>query len=172
MNFNSEVFQKQWFVIYTNPRAEKKVSQRLDEKNIKHLLPLKKELRQWKDRKKWIEVVLFPSYIFVLIEDCKRFDLYSIPGFLKFVTFEGEHTTVKSSEIDKIERLCSYTGLMELSSNTYIIGAEVLITSGHFIGIRGKIADNRKQDRLRIQIEIMNWNAVVEIDKLFIEKII
>lgn len=172
MNLRSEAFEKQWFVIYTLSRAEKKVSQRLEEINVEHYLPLKKELRQWKDRKKWVEAVLFPSYIFVFIEDCKRFNLYLIPGFLKYVSFGGKHIVLSGSELEKIERICNYNGLLEISKNEFVAGEEVMITAGYFIGMRGHLLTKGNHNRLRITIGELNCCALVEIEKVFVQKIL
>ena len=41
-----------WRVFYTRARAEKKCEQRLEDRRIDVLVPKKKEIRQWSDRKK------------------------------------------------------------------------------------------------------------------------
>ena len=41
-----------WYAIYTNSRAEKKVHQNLLLEGYSSFLPLKTTLRQWSDRKK------------------------------------------------------------------------------------------------------------------------
>jgi len=43
---------KKWFVIYTKPRNEIKVSQRLSVLGIENYTPTRMEIRQWSDRKK------------------------------------------------------------------------------------------------------------------------
>jgi hypothetical protein len=53
--------EKHWLVIYTKPRAEKKVNERLLEEGFETYLPLQKVIRQWSDRKKKVEVPLFNS---------------------------------------------------------------------------------------------------------------
>jgi hypothetical protein len=45
-----------WYALYTKPRHEKKVYEQLLEKNIETFLPMVKTLRQWKDRRKWVEM--------------------------------------------------------------------------------------------------------------------
>ena len=45
---------KKWFVIYTKPRTEIKVSQRLSVLGIENYTPTRMEVRQWSDRKKKI----------------------------------------------------------------------------------------------------------------------
>ena len=70
---------KKWFVIYTRSRFEKKIYQELLKINIESYLPLQKKLKQWSDRKKWVEEPLFRSYIFVKIDNLfYRISIYNI----------------------------------------------------------------------------------------------
>ncbi|MEY4660481.1 MAG: hypothetical protein RLZZ42_433, partial [Bacteroidota bacterium] len=61
--------KKKWFAVYTRSRCEKKVAQMLTKRGIVNYCPLNKKLRQWSDRKKYIFEPLFPSYVFVYIEE-------------------------------------------------------------------------------------------------------
>ena len=54
-----------WYVVYTKPKWEKKVAERLNEIGVVTYCPLVTKTSQWSDRKKKISVPLFNSYIFV-----------------------------------------------------------------------------------------------------------
>ena len=56
-----------WYVLYTKPRNEKKVAQRLSEAGYTVYCPLQKVRRQWSDRTKVVEEPLFKSYLFIQI---------------------------------------------------------------------------------------------------------
>ena len=56
---------KNWFVVYTKPRNELKVLQRLSVLGLQVYVPTKIEVRQWSDRKKKILVPLLPSMVLV-----------------------------------------------------------------------------------------------------------
>ena len=56
-----------WYAIYTKPRTEKKACEELTCKGISTYLPVVKTLKQWSDRKKWVEKPYFPGYLFVRI---------------------------------------------------------------------------------------------------------
>ena len=58
---------KSWYALYVKSRAEKKVAADLSANSIEYYLPLQKVLKQWSDRKKWVEEPLFRSYVFVRI---------------------------------------------------------------------------------------------------------
>ena len=55
----------QWFALYTRPKAEKKVEERLSLAGFDSFLPLQTVIKQWSDRKKKVEIPLINSYVFV-----------------------------------------------------------------------------------------------------------
>ena len=59
---------KQWIAVRSKPRAEKVAFEQLVKKSIETYLPLVKKRRKWSDRKKWVELPLFSSYLFAKIE--------------------------------------------------------------------------------------------------------
>lgn len=76
---------KEWFVIYTKPRCEKKIAQKLEALGIEVFCPLITTIKQWSDRKKKVEIPLFSSYIFLKIAEAKRKDVFQISGVLNYV---------------------------------------------------------------------------------------
>ena len=52
-----------WYVVYTKPRWEKKVAQKLNDIGINAYCPLIKKISSWTDRKKLVYIPLFNSYI-------------------------------------------------------------------------------------------------------------
>ncbi|MCB0292804.1 MAG: antitermination protein NusG, partial [Calditrichaeota bacterium] len=79
-----------WYALYTRPRHEKKVFDQLQEKRIEAFLPLTKELRQWKDRRRWVETPLFTGYVFINIDLRFRLEALQTYGVVRLVSFGGE----------------------------------------------------------------------------------
>ncbi|MBA4322955.1 MAG: antitermination protein NusG, partial [Odoribacter sp.] len=77
--------EEKWYALYTRPRAEKQVYQRLTDAGVETFLPLQKTFRQWSDRKKMVEKPLLSSYIFVKTKSKKFPVVYKTPGVVKFV---------------------------------------------------------------------------------------
>ena len=67
-----------WYAVNTRPRWEKKIAKVLDTKGIENYCPVNKVTRQWSDRKKVILEPLFKCYVFVKIEDEKKWELYDL----------------------------------------------------------------------------------------------
>ena len=61
-----------WHVIYTKPRAEKKVEERLNNFGIEAYCPVKQQVKQWSDRKKKILIPVLPSMVLVNIDEKER----------------------------------------------------------------------------------------------------
>ncbi|HBN04651.1 MAG TPA: antitermination protein NusG, partial [Bacteroidales bacterium] len=96
---------KRWFALYVQPRKEKVVEKELLKIGYEVYLPLKQELRQWKDRKKLIEVPLIPSYVFMNINEREMWDIVRINGCVKFIWFNGKPCPIPDSQIDSIKLL-------------------------------------------------------------------
>ncbi len=52
-----------WYVLFTMSKLEKKINYSFQQQGIESFLPLHKIIRQWSDRKKKLDVPLFPNYI-------------------------------------------------------------------------------------------------------------
>ena len=55
--------KENWYAIYTMPRAEKKVYERLVDIGVTSYLPLVTTIRIWSDRKKKVTSPLISSYV-------------------------------------------------------------------------------------------------------------
>ena len=74
------VADAKWYAVTVFPRHEKCVAQHLEARGINYLLPLYSSLRRWRDRRKRVEMVLFPGYVFVNVEIENRLGVLMLPG--------------------------------------------------------------------------------------------
>src|SRR6266481_6765354 len=79
-----------WHAIYTCSRHEKSVSRQLREKQIDCFLPLYRSVRRWKDRRKELELPLFPGYVFVQIALKDRLRVLQTTGVVQLVSVNGK----------------------------------------------------------------------------------
>ena len=63
---------KNWYVIKTLSRAEKKTAERLTDTHYEVYLPLQTTIKQWSDRKKKVTIQLIPSYVFIKVDEKNR----------------------------------------------------------------------------------------------------
>src|ERR1700693_3236672 len=78
-----------WYAAYTCTHHEKRVAQQLDERQVENFLPLYRSVRRWKDRRKELQLALFPSYVFVRMDIRDRLRVLQLPGIVNFVSFGG-----------------------------------------------------------------------------------
>ena len=93
----SALDSKKWFVLYTKPRTELKVSQRLSVLGIENYTPIKMEVRQWSDRKKKILVPLLPSMVLVSIHEKEVNEVFEVAGVVRYL-FENHKRAEVSNE--------------------------------------------------------------------------
>jgi transcriptional antiterminator RfaH len=151
-----------WHVITTRPRAEKSVGSLLTSLNVKNFVPLHKQLRQWRDRKKWVELPLFPSYVFVNVPLSQRNKVFDAYGVIRYLRTGNAPAKLSEEEMERIQRLCSYNGEISIKAGQIKIGEEIEIQEGHFRGIRGIICEVGNQRKLKVMIKGLDCYAVIE----------
>ena len=90
---------KKWFVIYTKPRNEIKVSQRLSVLGIENYTPTRMEIRQWSDRKKKIAVALLPSMVLVNLNEKEVNKVFEVAGVVRYLFEKGKRAEVSNEEV-------------------------------------------------------------------------
>lgn len=101
-----------WYVVYTKPGSEKKVSDILLRKKIENYIPLKKTSVDWEDNKKIKETSVFKSYVFVKTTKLQLPELKKIEEVVNLVYWLGEPVVIKNAEINAIKLfLNNYTNV-------------------------------------------------------------
>lgn len=79
-----EDISKNWFVLYTKPRNELKVVERLRSNGVEAYTPTRTEVRQWSDRTKKVKVPLLPSMVLVSLQDKQVDQVFQVPGVVRY----------------------------------------------------------------------------------------
>lgn len=119
-----------WYVIYTKPKAEKKVAEGLEKLSVEVYCPLITQVRQWSDRKKKVTVPLFTSYVFVKLREKERQKVFQIPGVLKYLYWLGRPAVVREAEIETIRKWLNEEEVENVQVENLSPGDKVLIKSG------------------------------------------
>lgn len=151
-----------WYAVRTRARHEKKVRDRLLERNVETFLPLYERWSHWKDRKKRIESPLFPGYCFAKFSLDDRVRVLGIAGIVDMVGINGKAEPVDDREIDHIRRLIvsrfRYDPHPMLDE-----GMEVEVVRGPLAGVRGRLIRKDRSTRLVIGVSLIRQAAVVEV---------
>lgn len=93
----------QWYAVYTRANGERKLLENLQEKNIECYLPMKKVLKVWSDRKKWVEEPLFRCYLFVKVSNKEFFTVLNTLGCVYYISFGGKAQSIPEIQITNIK---------------------------------------------------------------------
>lgn len=132
---------EKWYVLYTAPRAEKKVAKRLSGEGIEVFLPLYQSKRKWSDRIKMVELPLFASYIFVHCNDIRLRTLTAFHGVVRVLYYNGRPAVVKDEEIAAINEFIPLANGNRLISK----GDMMKILAGPYVEKTGKVVKYSKK---------------------------
>jgi transcription antitermination factor NusG len=121
-----------WYVVYTKPKWEKKVAEKLSEIGIECYCPIITQIKQWSDRKKKVEVPLFNSYVFVKLLDGDRNSVFQIAGVVRYLFWLGKPAIVRDEEINIIKKNLESPNLSEVSVTSIQAGDRITLESGAF----------------------------------------
>lgn len=152
-----------WYAIRTRSRHEKKVAAQLLGRGVEAFLPLAKRWSRWKDRRKWIEIPLFPGYCFGRFTLSARLVILKAVGVVSLVGRHGQAEPVPDEEIEAIRRVVTgpipydpYPDLLE--------GHPVEVIRGPLMGVRGLLVRKDAKARLLVAVNLIRQGAVLEID--------
>ena len=133
-----------WHVIYTKPKAEKKVEERLNNFGIEAYCPVKQEVKQWSDRKKKIFVPVLPSMVLVNIDEKERNKIFDIPGVVRYMFWLKKHAIVKDDEVASLKSLLSQNNIISQNTETLKVGENINVPGfENQSGIIKKISNNQ-----------------------------
>ena len=164
-------FEEKWYALYTRPRAEKLVFQRLVEAGIETFLPLQKTYRMWSDRKKLVEKPLLSSYVFVKTNNKNFPKVYKTNGVVKFISFEGQPVSIPQKQIDNLRLLINSDAEIEVSSDKFATGDNVEVINGSLIGLTGELIKIGSKNRVIVRIDRLDQNLILKIPKAFLRKV-
>lgn len=142
-----------WYVVHTVARREKRVANEIADLGVEFFLPMYKTVRQWSDRRKKVELPLFPNYIFVHTSENHRHALFSINEPIKFVSIEKKPVVVREHEIDVVRQILKADDLEIGIEDYFQQGKKVRITRGQLAGMEGIVLKQNGKSRLLISID-------------------
>ena len=107
---------RQWFAACTRSNHEKCAATQLEGDAIEHFLPLYESVRKWKDRRKRLELPLFPGYLFVRIPLEQRLRVLVTPGVVRLVGFDNRPAALPDGEIEALRSCAVARGSLRATS--------------------------------------------------------
>jgi len=159
-----------WYPVHTHAKAEKKAYEALKSKGIEVYLPLQKQLKQWSDRKKWIEEPFIKSYLFVNIKENELTNVLTTKGIARFIYFSGKAASIPESQLANLKLLIGSEVELEITEENLQPGEKIIIKAGPLKGFKGEIVSYRSQRQLALRLENLGYSIIIHVAASMIER--
>ncbi len=159
-----------WFAVQTKPRHEKRVAVELEEKGVEVFLPLLSTVHQWSDRRRQVELPLFPSYAFVHIreEHNVRVAVLRTSGVRAFVGTRGKGVPIPDEQIEAVETILRER--VPFSPYPFLnAGQRVRIRGGSLDGVQGILLTVNNDRSLIVSVEGVQRSLAIRINGYDVE---
>lgn len=167
----STVEDEKWYALYTRHQHEKAIARHLELLGFSVFLPLRREVHQWKDRRKIIDLPLFPCYVLFSGDIRRRFEILNIPGVCFVVGNEGKAAVIPSNEVNGMRQALG--SHLPVETHPFpACGERARVHSGPLSGMEGIVMRYRGSLRLVLSIETLRRSISVEVDQQHVERAI
>ena len=129
-----------WYVVYTAPRAEKKVKEPLDKIGVENYLPLQPVVRLWNNRKKKIFIPVVPGCLF-----------HGVAFLLKE---KGQYVSIPEVQMETFKTMIEHScELVEFAPNEFVPGTIVRVISGQLQGLEAELVECQGNNKLLLRVE-------------------
>jgi transcription antitermination factor NusG len=160
--------ERKWYALYTCARHEKQVARQIEQRHIPCFLPVYRSVRRWKDRRKEVELALFPSYVFVHIALKDRLQVLQMASAVRFVSFNGHPVPLPEADMEAL-----MNGLrrgVRAEPHPYLTaGRRVRVRSGPLTGAEGILVRRKDRFRVVLSLDLIMRAVAVEVDEVDIE---
>jgi transcription antitermination factor NusG len=163
--------QTRWYAVHTRAQHEKKVAQRFSSEGITNFLPLLNQVHRWSDRRKLVQVPLFPCYTF--IQSDLSAEAYSAvlktAGVIRIVGMQRGGEPIPDQEIENIRILLA--GRVPFDPHPLLkAGQRVRVRGGALEGLEGVLISG-SAGKLVISVEAIQRSLAMSVDGYDLEPI-
>lgn len=160
-----------WYVARVRSCQEKNVAAALAAKGTEHYLPIRREVRRWSDRRKVIDALVLPRFVFVRCTPKERLAvLESEPRISGFLSQEGKPAVVRDSEMQNFMRMVEYGSGVKVSDAPLAPGDRVRVLDGPLAGIECELVSVGGGRCLAVRLGLLG-TATMDLDIQTVEKI-
>jgi transcriptional antiterminator NusG len=161
-----------WYAVWSRSRHEKLVASALTNVGVTTFLPLVREMHRWSDRRKSVDVPLFPGYVFVQIPDSPEAQLRVLrtSGVVHFVGTRQGAVPIQDKEINDVRAVLE----QRVSCSPYPflqLGQRVRIRGGSLDGIEGILVGRDSASKLVLSIQLIQRSLAVSVYNFDVEPV-
>ncbi len=157
---------KEWYALYVQVNHEKEVVKRLEQKEVGCFLPLMETWSKRRDRRKKIQLPMFPGYVFVhvLLDSYAHLTVVKTPGALSLLHNSQGPLSIPSYQVENLRTMIN--AIQPIEIHPYLRqGDWVHVVRGPLAGCIGILnrVDPHK-GRLIVSVDIIKKSVSVELD--------
>jgi transcription antitermination factor NusG len=167
----SSVRTAHWYAVETRYQFERRVTCQLEQLGFETFLPSIKQIHRWSDRRKVVDLPLFPRYTFARIDSspANYKQILRTGGVVGLVGFSGAAAPIPASQIEDLRKLLSQK--VPCALHPFLkMGQRVRIRGGCLDGLEG-ILQGAGRKHLVISIESIQQAIAMTIDGYELELI-
>jgi transcription antitermination factor NusG len=162
----------QWYAVVSRSRHEKIATTALTSLGITTFCPFVSEMHHWSDRRKLVDVPLFPGYLFVQVQNSAEAQLRVLKtsGVVQFVGNRQGAVPIPDEEISSVRSVLE----QKISCSPYPflqLGQRVRIRGGSLDGVEGILIGRNSASKLIISIELIQRSLAVAVYNFDVEPI-
>ncbi len=155
-----------WYALYVKSNHEFVAHDELSRKRVESFLPAARRMRQWKDRRKWIDFPIFPGYVFVRLHPSPEdfLNVLRTRGAIRLLSQQpGFPVPVSTEEIISLQLVVGSGELMDIYPHLKE-GERVRVRRGPLQGAEGVL--QKKEDRYTflVNVELLGRSIGVKIN--------
>ena len=161
---------RKWFVVHTRSRHEKVVAAQLRGRGIDVYLPLVEEIHRWSDRRKRVQVPLFPGYTFFHAHESAETvsTITQIESVVAIVGAGPAGSSIPDEQIEAVQKLVAYN--IPCVNHPFLeVGQRVRIRGGALDGLEGILLACQAETSLVVSIELIQRSLAVRIEGYDVE---
>ncbi|HEY4760365.1 MAG TPA: transcription termination/antitermination NusG family protein [Thermoguttaceae bacterium] len=167
-NCNEDPSDRRWWVIYTKARQEKALSRELFSSRIPFYLPLIKNTRISRGRRRTSFVPLFSGYIFLYATEAERIRSMTTNRVSRILTVSDPMQLV--FDLEQLRRLIASDAPLSLERRL-APGDRVRVKQGALMGLEGTVLVRRGVTRLLVRVNFLQQGASVEVHDYLLERL-
>jgi transcriptional antiterminator NusG len=166
------VREPQWFAVLTRPRHEKVVAMQLQGRGIEHFLPIVTQEHLWSDRRKKVQVPLFPGYAFVKVPNSSEclVRVLQASGVTRFVGFGEQATPIPEVQIASVQLLLANN--IRCDAHIFLrVGQRVRVRGGCLDGLEGILIAKDRGKSLVVSVDSIERSLLISLDGYSVEPV-
>ncbi len=155
--------QKNWYVIYTKPKCEKKVAGLLTKRKIENFCPLNCRQIKSSRRSKLLHEPLFDSYVFAHINENDIDRLKQLYPIISLVYWKGRPAIISDDEIQVIKEFTSDYHDIKLVRNQVNMNDVAGIIDGPSYSVNGKLLVVKNKS-VKVNLPSLGFIMIAELE--------